>query len=201
MPDVPTIHEMLDQILDYNRRSSALVLALKGEAPAEEPATPGPPAPPVAPPKFTNGMSAPDDLGRVELELVERLVAEFGEAPNGFRIPRLWFVDFAPISHLPEEVRGDHAMRVKGAGFNKNLAYTYVTEIDRGFFGKTITRRVPRDVIPSCLAWFGSLADLEAALRARIQLLLTYPAYVRNPDQSEALNSVAGYIDLKTPIA
>lgn len=191
-----TIHEMLDQVVSYSRQTIALALALKGEAPADEPAPPAPPAPPS---KFTNGMSAPDELGRVELELVERLVAEFGEAPNGFRVPRLWFVDFAPISHLPAEVRGDHAMRVGGAAFNKNLAHTYVDETTKHFFGKVTTRRVPRDVIPSCLAWNGTLVDLEAALRARIQLLKTYPAYVRNPDLPEALHSVAGYLDLKKP--
>lgn len=195
---MPTIHEMLDQVVAYSRQTIALALALKGEAPTDETAPPAPPAPPS---KFTNGMSAPDELGRVELELVERLVAEFGEAPNGFRIPRLWFVDFAPISNLPEEVRGDHAMRVGGAAFNKNLAYTYETVTERGWLGKVTTRRVPRDVIPSCLAWIGPLADLEAALLARIQLLKTYPAYVRNPDLPEALHSVAGYLDLKKPIA
>lgn len=194
---MPTIHEMLDQVVAYSRQTIALALALKGEAPADEPSAP-PPAPPS---KFTNGMSAPDELGRVELELVEKLVAEFGEAPNGFRIPRLWFVDFAPISHLSDEVRGDHAMRVGGAGFNKNLAYTYETVTERGWLGKVTTRRAPRDVIPSCLAWIGSLSDLEAALRARIQLLQTYPAYVRNPDLPEALHSVAGYLDLKKPVA
>lgn len=195
-----TIREMLQQQADYLRRSLALTLALMGEAPEDEPSAP--PAQPVPPPsKFVNGMSAPDELGRVELELVERLVAEFGEAPNGFRIPRLWFVDFAPISHLPEEVRGDHAMRVGGAAFNKNLAHTYVTVTERGWLGKVTTRRVPRDVIPSCLAWIGSLADLEAALRYRIQVLKASPAYVRNPDLPEALHSVAGYLDLKKPIA
>lgn len=191
---MPTIHEMLDQVVSYSRQTIALALALKGEAPADEVAPPAPPS------KFTSGMSAPDDLGRVELELVERLVAEFGEAPNGFRIPRLWFVVGTPISHLSAEVQGDHAMRVGGASFNKNLAYTYETVTERGWLGKVTTRRVPRDVIPSCLAWIGSLADLESSLRARIQLLQTYPAYVRNPDLPEALHSVAGYLDLKKPI-
>lgn len=191
---MPTIHEMLDQVIAYSRQTIALALALKGEAPADEPSAP-PPAPPS---KFTNGMSAPDELGRVELELVERLVSEFGEAPNGFRIPRLWFVDFAPISHLSDEVRGDHAMRVSGAGFNKNLAYTYVTETVRGWLGKVTTRRVPRDVIPACLAWNGTLVDLEAALRARIKLLQSYPAYVRDPEVSEALHSVAGFSALQS---
>lgn len=191
---MPTIHEMLDQVIAYSRQTIALALALKGEAPADEPSAP-PPAPPS---KFTNGMSAPDELGRVELELVERLVSEFGEAPNGFRIPRLWFVDFAPISHLSDEVRGDHAMRVGGASFNKNLAYTYVTETVRGWLGKVTTRRVPRDVIPACLAWNGTLVDLEAALRARIKLLQSYPAYVRDPEVSEALHSVAGFSALQS---
>lgn len=191
---MPTIHEMLDQVIAYSRQTIALALALKGEAPADEPSAP-PPAPPST---FTNGMSAPDGMGRVELELVERLVSEFGEAPNGFRIPRLWFVDTAPISHLPEEVRGDHAMRVSGAGFNKNLAYNYVTENVRGWLGKVTTRRVPRDVIPSCLAWNGTLVDLDAALRARIKLLQSYPAYVRDPEVSEALHSVAGFSALQS---
>lgn len=194
---MPTIVEMLDQLAEYQRRSLALTLALKGEAPAEETAPPAPPAPPS---KFTNGMSAPDELGRVELELVERLVAEFGEAPNGFRIPRLWFVNVAPISHLSEEVRGDHAMRVGGAAFNRNLAYTYETVVEKGFWGKTTTRRVPRDVIPSCLAWIGSLDDLEAALRHRIQVLASYPRYTPDPHSPEALRSVDGYLDLKKPV-
>lgn len=182
-----TIVEMLDQII-------ALAHQLKGEAPPDETVPPSPTS------RFTNGLSTPDDLGRVELELVEKLVAEFGEAPNGFRIPRLWFVDTAPISHLSDEVRGDHAMRVAGAGFNKNLAYTYVTEteISKGFFGasKTITRRVPRDVIPSCLAWNGSLADLEAALRKRISVLLTEPPYKPEP-LTGAIDTVAGYAALQ----
>ena len=176
-----TIVEMLDQII-------ALASALKGDAP------PGAEVPPPSS-KYVNGKSAPDHLGRVELELVDKLAAEFGEAPNGYRIPRLWFVPDVQVGHLPSEVQGDYAMRIGGAAFNRNLAYTYKT--GTGWFGKP--SRVPDAVIPSCLCWNGTLSDLEAALRYRIQVLATYPAYVPNPDSPEALRSVDGYVDLKKP--
>lgn len=192
-----TIREMLQQQADYLRRSLALTNALIGEAPAEEPVPPSPPMPAAS--KFVNGMSAPDALGRVELELVERLVSEFGEAPNGYRIPRLWFVDFAPISHLPQKVREDHAMNVAGAGFNFGIPYTYKDE--KGWFGKPA--RVKDQGIPGSLAWNGSLADLEAALRAQIANLLNpnqTPPYKHEPNTG-VLDTVAGYIGLKKPIA
>lgn len=177
-----TIVEMLDQII-------ALASALKGDAPPEAE------VPPPAPSKYVDGKSAPDDLGRVELELVDRLAAEFGDAPNGYRIPKLWFVPNTQISHLPIEVQGDHGMRVAGAAFNRNLAYTY--KAGTGWFGKP--SRVPHEALPSCLAWNGTLADLEAALRARIAILL-------NPNQSDpyrhkpeigALDTVSGYLALQ----
>lgn len=190
----PTIQQMLDQILDYNRRSTALVLTLKGEAPAEEPAPPAPVAPPS---KFVNGMSAPDEFGRVELELIERLIAEFGPAPNGYKIPKLWIVPGVVVSHLPPSVQGDYQMNVGGAGFNLGVAYTYRDET--GWLGKKM--RVKDGALPGTLCWNGSLADLDAALRYRISTLL-------NPNQSDpytpepnngALDTVAGYIDLKLP--
>lgn len=188
-----TIHEMLDQILDYNRRSTALVLALKGEAPAEETAPPAPPAPPS---KFTNGMSAPDHLGRVELELVDRLVAEFGEAPNGYRIPRLWLVPGVDVSGLSQTAQGDYKQNIGGAGFNKGIAYTYKDE-NSGWFGRTI--RVKDGGLPGTLCWNGSLADLDAALRAKIAVNLNpnqTPAYTPRPDAG-VLDTVSGYLDLQ----
>lgn len=190
-----TIREMLQQQADYLRRSLALTLALMGEAPAEEPAPPAPVAPPS---KFVNGMSAPDEFGRVELELIERLVAEFGPAPNGYKIPRLWIVPGVVVSHLPPSVQGDYQMNVGGAGFNLGVAYTYRDET--GWLGKKM--RVKDGALPGTLCWNGSLADLEAALRAKIAVTLNpnqTPAYTPRPDAG-VLDTVAGYLDLKKPI-
>lgn len=188
-----TIHEMLDQILDYNRRSTALVLALKGEAPAEETAPPAPPAPPS---KFTNGKTAPDHLGRVELELVERLVAEFGEAPNGYRIPRLWIVPDTDVSALSVQAQGDHAMNLAGAGFNRSIAYTYKDE--NAWFGKKV--RAKDGALAGTLCWNGTLPALEAVLRAKIAVLTNpnqTPAYTPRPDTG-VLDTVAGYLSLQS---
>lgn len=190
MPDVPTIHEMLDQILDYNRRSTALVLALKGEA------APGDTLPGTTPPKpsrYVNGMTPPDDLGRVELELIDRLRAEFGDAPNGYKIPSLWYVPGVVVSHLPPAVQGDYQKNVAEAQFNENIAYTF--KDGRGWGGGKI--RVKAEGIPGSLCWNGSLAQLEASLRARIKEILSegYPPYKSNPDVG-VLNTVAGYLKL-----
>ena len=179
-----TIHELLDLIITTAQQ-------LKGEAPTDVPA----PTPTPAPSRFVDGKSAPDSLGRVELELVDRLIAEFGEAPNGYRIPRLWFVPDTDLTGLSAQARDDHGMTVNGAAENENLAYTYKT--GTGWFGKP--SRVPHEALPSCLAWNGTLADLEAALRARIAILL-------NPNQSDpyrhkpeigALDTVSGYLALQ----
>lgn len=172
-----TIVEMLDQII-------ALASQLKGEAPADA----APPAPPAPPSRFKDGMTAPDSLGRVELELVERLVAEFGPAPNGYRIPHLWYVPGVVVSHLPDSVRGDYQMNVAGAGFNSSYAYSYRDET--GFWGRKTRAKVA--VLPDCLCWNGSLQDLEAALRKRIAVLLTEPPYKPQPNAG-ALDTVAGY--------
>lgn len=173
-----TIVEMLDQII-------ALAQQLKGDAPPDE-GTPKPPS------RFTNGMSAPDELGRVELELVDKLRAEFGDAPNGYKIPTLWFVPGVVVSHLPPSVQGDYQMNVAGAGFNQSYAYAYKDET--GFFGKV--KRVKSAPLPDCLAWNGSLADLDAALRKRISVLLTEPPY--KPEAlTGPLDTVAGYAALQ----
>lgn len=186
---MPTIHEMLDQVIAYSRQTIALALALKGEAPADEPSAP-PPAPPS---KFTNGMSAPDELGRVELELIERLRAEFGAAPNGYKIPSLWYVPGVVVSHLPPSVQGDYQMNVAGAAFNQSYAYAYKDET--GFFGKV--KRTKAAPLPDCLAWNGSLSDLEAALRKRISVLLTEPPYKPEP-LTGPLDTVAGFAALQS---
>lgn len=179
-----TIHELLDLIITTAQQ-------LKGEAPTEESVPPVP----NGERKWINGMSAPDDKGRVELELVERLVAEFGPAPAGYKIPRLWFVEGTPIAHLSAEAQGDHGQIVSGASENLNIAHSYKTEA--GWWGKPA--RVKDTVLPNCLAWEGSLADLEAALRYRISILL-------NPNQSDpytpkpnngVLDTVAGYLKLQ----
>jgi len=190
---MPTIHEMLDQVIAYSRQTIALALALKGEAPAEEAAPPAPPAPSS---KYINGMSAPDAIGRVELELVDKLRAEFGAAPNGYKIPSLWFVPGVVVSHLSPSVQGDYQMNVGGAGLNLGLAYTYKDQ--RVWFGTTA--RVKDAVIPDTLCWNQSLADLEAALRDRIRVLATYPPYSPDPKSPETLRSVDGYVDLKKPV-
>lgn len=187
-----TIHELLDLIITTAQQ-------LKGEAPTDVPA----PTPTPAPSRFVDGKSAPDGLGRVELELIDRLIAEFGPAPAGYKIPTLWFVPGVDVSGLHPVAQGDYRMVVGAAAFNDCAAYSYKDETvrERGFLGKekVITRRVPDAVIPRCLAWNGSLADLEAALRARIALLL-------NPNQSDpykpqptngALDTVAGYTALQ----
>lgn len=179
---MPTILEQLQYIADQCDRVKAVALALKGEAPVEEPA----PAPPAS--KFINGMSAPDELGRVELELVEKLRAEFGPAPNGYKIPSLWYVPGVVVSHLPQAAQGDYQMNVAGAAFNSSYAYAYKDE--RGFFGKVVRAKVA--VIPHCLAWNGTLPALEAKLRDRIAVLQREPAYSPKPDTG-ALDTVAGY--------
>lgn len=184
-----TIVEMLDQII-------ALASALKGDAPPEAEVPP-------APSKYVDGKSAPDGLGRVELELIDRLIAEFGPAPNGYKIPTLWFVPGVDVSGLHPVAQGDYLMVVGAAAFNDCAAYSYVDQTvrERGFLGaeKVTTRRVRDSVIPRCLAWNGTLADLEAALRARIAILL-------NPNQSDpyrhkpeigALDTVSGYLALQ----
>ncbi len=178
-----TIHELLDLIITTAQQ-------LKGEAPADEPATQ-----PPAPSRFVDGKSAPDSLGRVELELVDRLIAEFGEAPNGYRIPRLWYVADTDLSKLDPVAQGDHAMNVGGAAFNKGIAFTYQDQA--AWFGKKV--RAKADAIPHCLAWNGSLQALEAALRARIALILDpthYPAYTPAPTAG-ALDTVSGYLALQ----
>lgn len=185
-----TIVEMLDQII-------ALASALKGEAPPDEV------VPPPATSKYVDGKSAPDGLGRVELELIDRLIAEFGPAPNGYKIPTLWFVPGVDVSKLHPVAQGDYLMAVGGAAANDCVAYSYMdkTVKERGFLGKekVTTIRVPDAAIPRCLAWNGSLADLEAALRARIALILNptqYDPYKSNPDAG-ALDTVAGYMALQ----
>lgn len=179
-----TIHELLDLIITTAQQ-------LKGEAPTDVPA----PTPDQKPSRFVNGKSAPDSLGRVELELVDRLVAEFGEAPNGYRIPRLWYVADTDLSKLDPVAQGDHAMNVGGAAFNKGIAFTYQDQA--AWFGKKV--RAKADAIPHCLAWNGSLQALEAALRSRIALILDpthYPAYTPAPTAG-ALDTVSGYLALQ----
>lgn len=176
-----TIVEMLDQII-------ALASALKGEAPPDQG------APPAQPSRFTNGMSAPDALGRVELELVEKLIAEFGEAPNGYRIPRLWYVPGVVVSHLSDSARGDYQQNVAGAVQNRSVAYSYKDQA--AWFGKVL--RVKHEPIPSCVCWNGSLADLEAKLRERVLYLRDHsPAYEPEP-LTGALDTVAGYLALQS---
>lgn len=183
---MPTIPEFLAQLEDYSRKSLAIIAHLKGDAPADLPPAVATPAP--QPSRFTDGKSAPDSLGRVELELIERLRAEFGDAPNGYRIPRLWYV---PGVSVPQSIRGDYEMRVAGAGLNRGVAYTYIDK--PSWFGKTL--RAPETAIPDCVCWNGSLEGLEAKLRTRIAILLQEPPFKPNPDTG-ALDSVAGYLDL-----
>lgn len=186
---MPTIHEMLDQVVAYARQTVALALALKGEAQVEEPAPPVPPPPS----KYTNGMSAPDALGRVELELVDKLRAEFGVAPNGYKIPSLWYVPGVVVSHLPESVRGDYQQNVAGAGFNNSVAFSYRDE--RGFWGRETRAKVA--ALADCVCWNGTLAELEAALRKRINVLLNEQPYRPEPNTG-ALDTVAGYLSLQS---
>lgn len=173
-------------VIEELDRAIAILQALKGEAPAGEVEAPKPPS------RFVNGKSAPDALGRVELELVENLVAEYGEAPNGYRIPRLWYVNDVDLSGLSAEAQGDHKMNVGGAGFNMNYAYTY--KAGTGWFGKP--SRVKDAILADCLAWNESLADLEGALRKRIRYLLNEPAYIPNPHLPANQQSTAGFVGL-----
>ena len=179
-----TIHELLDLIITTAQQ-------LKGEAPTDVPApTPTPP-----PSRFVDGKSAPDSLGRVELELVDRLIAEFGEAPNGYRIPRLWYVSGVDLSKLDPVAQGDHAMNVGGAAFNKGIAFTYQDQA--AWFGKKV--RAKADAIPHCIAWNGSLAVLESSLRKRIADLTNpnqTPPYTPAPTAG-ALDTVSGYLALQ----
>lgn len=177
-----TIHEMLDQII-------TLAQQLKGEA------APGDTLPGTTPPKpsrYVNGMTPPDDLGRVELELIDRLRAEFGDAPKGYKIPSLWYVPGVVVSHLPQSVQGDYQKNVAEAQFNENVAYTF--KDGRGWGGGKI--RVKAEGLPNTLCWNGSLADLEAVLRDRIKVILDgHPPF--KPDPSNGiLNTVAGYLKL-----
>ena len=179
-----TIHELLDLIITTAQQ-------LKGEAPTDVPA----PTPDPTPSRFVNGKSAPDSLGRVELELVDRLVAEFGEAPNGYRIPRLWIVPDTDVSGLSVQAQGDHAMNLAGAGFNRSIAHTYKDET--AWFGKKV--RAKDGALPGTLCWNGSLAALESSLRARVSVLTNpnqTPAYTPRPDAG-ALDTVSGYLALQ----
>ena len=177
-----TIHEMLDLIISTAQK-------LKGEAPADEPAPP-----PVPPSRFTNGLSPPDALGRVELELVERLVSEFGPAPNGYKVPRLWYVPGVVVSHLTPAAQGDDQQNVASAVQNRSVAYTYKDQA--AWFGKVL--RVKHEPIPSCVCWNGSLSDLEAKLRERVLYLRDHsPAYEPEP-LTGALDTVAGYLALQS---
>lgn len=177
-----TIHEMLDQII-------TLAQQLKGEA------APGDTLPGTTPPvpsRYVNGMTPPDDLGRVELELIDRLRAEFGDAPNGYKIPSLWYVPGVVVSHLPPSVQGDYQMNVAGAQVNENVAYAYKDGL--GWGGRK--SRVKDGALANCVCWNGSLAQLEATLRDRINLIVAnYPPYKPEP-LTGALDTVAGYLKL-----
>jgi hypothetical protein len=171
-------------VIEELDRAIAILQALKGEAPAGEVEIPKPPS------KWVNGKGpAIAPLGYCELELVDRLIAEFGEAPNGYKIPRYWFVPDTDLTGFGEEAQKDHAMNVAGASFNMHFAYSY--KAGTGWFGKP--SRVKDAILADCLAWNESLPLLEGALRKRIRYLLGEPPFIPNPHQAPALNSTAGY--------
>ena len=164
----------------------AILLELRGDAPPE----PGPTAPP--PSRFVDGKSPPDNLGRVELELVERLVKEFGEAPNGFRIPRLWMVEGVDLSHLAPRIAAGVKMNIGAANsvFNQGRCF----HAEDWFLGTF--RLDKKSPILGTIAWKGDLATREKVLRERIEVLLKEPPYTPQTPADSALESVAGFLSL-----
>lgn len=130
---------------------------------------------------FVDGKTAPDELGRVRLEFIEReLVPKFGavihfetQQPTfverkDLPIPRLWYVKDVDVSGLDDRGQKHYNLNV-GQPWEtpRNQALFYEPGVFT-YFGIPWNRAGEQ---PNVGKWNGTLAELRLALIGRISLL------------------------------